>query len=381
MPDAEKTTTIFCVVHGYTHWEHSLIRLINTPEFQRLKKIKQLAAVHHVFPSATHTRFEHSLGVGHLAERFAKCLLSKQPDLLINPFVFKLAGLCHDLGHGPLSHVFDRTNTGRSHEERSCQRLIDIVKTYEIDILEEFVACACELICPQTHSFDDYMYQIICNNIDEIDVDKMDYLARDAHYTGMPFKIDFDRFFSYSKVLNKRICYSKKSMQHAINHLFLTRHQMHCQVYQHPVVRAFEMMYSNFFELVCTNDDWECTDEIISDLFLKCRFSTGCFDAQTFEKASRIVKDISLRKIPKFLSEKKLEDKEYYERSMLKIDGEKEVKDIVKIGYKKHPLLRVTFFDTDGNIQKLDERELLSIYPMEQMDVIERIYHPFCFQD
>ena len=55
--------TIFCALHGYTHWEDSLISIINTPEFQRLKRIKQLAAVHHVFPCAVHTRFEHSIGV------------------------------------------------------------------------------------------------------------------------------------------------------------------------------------------------------------------------------------------------------------------------------------------------------------------------------
>ena len=99
--------TIFCAIHGYTHWEKSLIDIINTVEFQRLKRIKQLAAVHHVYPCATHTRFEHSIGVGHLAEQCCKMLLKHQPHIKLDPFVLKLAGLCHDLGHGPLSHAFD----------------------------------------------------------------------------------------------------------------------------------------------------------------------------------------------------------------------------------------------------------------------------------
>ena len=73
--------TIFCAIHGYTHWEKSLIDIINTVEFQRLKRIKQLAAVHHVYPCATHTRFEHSIGVGHLAEQCCKMLLKHQPYL------------------------------------------------------------------------------------------------------------------------------------------------------------------------------------------------------------------------------------------------------------------------------------------------------------
>lgn len=351
------------------------MNLINTPEFQRLKHVKQLAAVHHVFPSATHSRFEHSLGVGHLAERFAISLKRNQPDLAIDPFVFKLAGLCHDLGHGPLSHVFDRV-WDVSHEERSVQRLLDLVKKYKIEIPDEVVSTACEIIHPKTHSLDDFMYQIICNEIDHIDVDKMDYLARDSYFTGMFFKVDFDRFFSYSKVLDGRICYSKKSMQQAINHLFLTRHQMHCQVYQHPVVRAFEMLYSDFLRLVCNEDDWVCTDSVFSVMFLDSRLLSGRLDTKTHEKACRILDDIAFRNIPKFLREQRLDD----EMTLCEDPSSTEFfkRDVVTIGYSTHPLLCVNFFCEDGRVERVDETQLLSIYPMKQRDVIERIYSLKC---
>ena len=82
--------TIFCSIHGYTHWEDCLISIINTTEFQRLKHIKQLAAVHHVYPCATHTRFEHSIGVGYLAEQCCQTIRQQQPDINLDPFILKL---------------------------------------------------------------------------------------------------------------------------------------------------------------------------------------------------------------------------------------------------------------------------------------------------
>mgnify|MGYP001279309371 CR=1 FL=1 len=137
----EDMKTIFCSIHGYTHWEDSLIQIINTAEFQRMKRIKQLAAVHHVFPGATHTRFEHSIGVGHLAECFAKRLIERHPTLPICAFTLKLAGLCHDLGHGPLSHGYDaflcKTRPEiPMHEFRSVILLRKLVEKYSISLCQ-----------------------------------------------------------------------------------------------------------------------------------------------------------------------------------------------------------------------------------------------------
>uniref|UniRef100_A0A3P9DUK0 HD/PDEase domain-containing protein n=1 Tax=Maylandia zebra TaxID=106582 RepID=A0A3P9DUK0_9CICH len=97
-------------IHGHIELHPLLVKIIDTPQFQRLRNIKQLGGGYFVFPGASHNRFEHSIGVGHLAGELAKTLKLKQPELDISErdvLCVQIAGLCHDLGHGPFSHLFD----------------------------------------------------------------------------------------------------------------------------------------------------------------------------------------------------------------------------------------------------------------------------------
>jgi hypothetical protein len=97
-------------IHHNIWMENLCLQIIDSPQFQRLHGLKQLGTCFYIFPGATHTRFEHSLGVAHLAERMVKGLMEKQKELGITAqdvLCVKIAGLCHDLGHGPFSHVFD----------------------------------------------------------------------------------------------------------------------------------------------------------------------------------------------------------------------------------------------------------------------------------
>jgi deoxynucleoside triphosphate triphosphohydrolase SAMHD1 len=127
------------------------IKIIDTVEFQRLHSLKQLGTCDFVFRNATHTRFEHSLGVSHLAGRLANVLRTNQPYLNLTDadiLCVKVAGLCHDLGHGPFSHVFDGVflkrmypsegdgHSGDSwrHEDGSVQMLRYILKENEISV-------------------------------------------------------------------------------------------------------------------------------------------------------------------------------------------------------------------------------------------------------
>jgi HD superfamily phosphohydrolase len=369
--------TIYCAVHGYTHWEEFLVKIINTEEFQRLKHIRQLATVHHVFPCATNTRFEHSLGVGHLAEKFAISLKKKHPELEIDPLLLKLTGLCHDLGHGPLSHVYDTFLESHNHhfckhEERSelILRLID--KKYNLN-LHKYLEDACELINPKKQNLPLYMYQIISNDMNGVDVDKLDYLARDSMFTGMKFNVDVERFFEYARIINTQICYSLNHMPHIINHTFMIRHQLHALVYQHSVVRAIEYMYMDYMKLMETvlcDDTIEefitRTDNIFTYEFVELQFLRGYINETERIEANRLLTRINTRSFYKLIYEVKT-----FKR-LKSINSKSLILDTACIGYKTNPLFKVQFYK-NGKLCKLGNKSS-NVFPKEAHDIIYRLY-------
>ena len=100
---------VFFRIHGHIALPKVAVAIVDTPQFQRLRYLKQVGTCHYVYPSATHTRFQHSLGVGHLAFKFAEKLRKENPTLMDekDSICLMIAGLCHDLGHGPFSHLWE----------------------------------------------------------------------------------------------------------------------------------------------------------------------------------------------------------------------------------------------------------------------------------
>uniref|UniRef100_A0A8C1WLQ5 Deoxynucleoside triphosphate triphosphohydrolase SAMHD1 n=1 Tax=Cyprinus carpio TaxID=7962 RepID=A0A8C1WLQ5_CYPCA len=265
-------------IHGHIELHPLLLSFIDTPQFQRLRQIKQLGGVYLVFPGASHNRFEHSIGVGYLAGCLVQALNERQPELLITKqdvLCVQIAGLCHDLGHGPFSHMFDgmfipkvRPGEKWKHEIASVQMFDHMVK---VNGLEE-VMVRHGLTLPDDLNFikeqitgplnnsswpykgrpmeKSFLYEIVANKRNGIDVDKWDYFARDCYHLGIQNNFDYRRFLKFARVCEvkgkKHICTRDKEVGNLYD-LFYTRNCLHRRAYQHKVGNIIETMITEAF--------------------------------------------------------------------------------------------------------------------------------------
>jgi len=262
-----KNKVIFDVIHGFIEVEDITLSIIDTPEFQRLRNIKQLGVVHYVFPSANHTRFEHSLGVYYLAGELISNLKKNQPELEIKEkeiLLVKIAGLCHDLGHGPFSHLLDtilecnNKNKFVIHEKRSILILEHIVNKYNIKLDKEDINFIGDLINPYDLDFSKidknkhFLYEIVSNRRNGIDVDKFDYLKRDTFYLGLSFSLDCSRIIKYVRVIDGKLSYLDKTYYHILE-MYEIRNKLHRQIYKHKTIIGIELsikdIITNYIDL------------------------------------------------------------------------------------------------------------------------------------
>lgn len=227
---------------------------MDTPEFQRLRFIKQLGHAHYVYPSAVHTRFEHSLGVMHLAGKMVDVIAAQGNITQREKDLVQLAGMLHDLGHLAYSHFMDHiiaeclgdeaaTTELAAHEDRSVANLLSMNERLAIlnDDEVQFVR-NCILGTPPDDDHRIYLYEIVNNRKCGVDVDKMDYLLRDAYHTGMHgFQSDYI-IINTTIDADNHIAFAKKT-RIDIKDLFATRKRMHKNVYQHHTVRKIERLY------------------------------------------------------------------------------------------------------------------------------------------
>ncbi|XP_072222565.1 deoxynucleoside triphosphate triphosphohydrolase SAMHD1-like [Leuresthes tenuis] len=270
-------------IHGHIELHPLLVKIIDTPQFQRLRNLKQLGGCYHVYPGASHNRFEHSVGVGYLAGELVKSLRSRQPELEIDDRDFlcvQIAGLCHDLGHGPFSHLYDTMFIPEAlpedkwkHEHASL-RMFDYMveanglksemKTYGFKVEEDLVFIK-ELILGKPLSTlendapwpyegrqqgKSFLYEIVANKLNGIDVDKFDYFARDCHHLGIQNNFDHLRYFMFVRVCEvdgrKHICCRDKEVDNLYD-MFQTRNRLHKRAYQHKVNMNIQIMIKDAF--------------------------------------------------------------------------------------------------------------------------------------
>ncbi|MGA9097898.1 MAG: HD domain-containing protein, partial [Methanotrichaceae archaeon] len=220
-------------IHGYIKLNGLAFDLTNTPQMQRLRWIKQLGLANLVYPGANHTRFEHSLGVYHLAGTLSDHLGLKEEDRT----KVEAAALLHDIGHGPLSHATEAVLEPYSRQGH--EGIIDLLRHGDLkDTLEAYGLRPSEI---QSLIKGVKLGQIINS---EIDVDRMDYLIRDAHYTGVAYGvIDHLRLIEKMKLHHGRLAVESGGIQAATS-LLISRLLMHPSVYYHHVSRISECMIS-----------------------------------------------------------------------------------------------------------------------------------------
>ncbi|KAG7096279.1 hypothetical protein E1B28_003727 [Marasmius oreades] len=242
-------------VHTYFTFSKRVCRIIDTPHFQRLRKVKQLGTTYHVWPNASHNRFEHCLGVGYLAGQLATQLRMAQPHLAITDRdveCLQIAGLCHDLGHGPWSHVFDgmfmpkaMPGTNWQHEQGSELMFNDMISSRKIPLSKKDCSFVKALIAGDPNQCDAdekrFLFDIVANKRNGLDVDKFDYIVRDSLMVGHKVNLDIQRIVGSARVIKDQICYDCKDLNN-IYKIGENRFELHKMVYNHKTAKAIEYM-------------------------------------------------------------------------------------------------------------------------------------------
>ncbi|CAM4454622.1 unnamed protein product [Leuciscus chuanchicus] len=349
-------------IHGHIALHPLLVKITDTPQFQRLRHIKQLGGTYLVYPGASHNRFEHSLGVAYLSGCLVKTLHDNQPELKITKQDFlcvQIAGLCHDLGHGPLSHVFDVLVIPKAkekkierglpddipekwkHEQMSLLMFDDIVKSLktenenvlkehglddkDVTFIKELIEGAKDSVAEWTYQGrtedKSFLYEIVANKQNGIDVDKWDYFARDCHHLGIRNSFDHQRLLNFARVckVNGRnhICFRDKEADNVYD-MFRTRYTLHRQAYQHKICNIIEEMFAEALvladrdlhkdkpkdmlkisEAIKTAEEYsKLTDEIFEQI--------SSSTATNLQESRNILNKIVRRKLPKFVGEARL---------------------------------------------------------------------------
>ncbi|KAL7859562.1 hypothetical protein SRHO_G00147090 [Serrasalmus rhombeus] len=430
-------------IHGHIELHPLLVRIIDTPQFQRLRHIKQLGGTYLVFPGASHNRFEHSIGVGHLAGCLVRALNERQPELGINKqdiLCVEIAGLCHDLGHGPFSHLFDgmfipevRPGMKWKHENASVLMFDHMVKVNNLKPeMEKYNLTSNDLIFikeqiegPQDDTASgskglykgrseekSFLYEIVSNKKNGIDVDKWDYLARDCYHLGMQSIFDHCRFLKFAQVCEvdgrKHICSRDKEVGNLYD-MFYMRHCLHRKAYQHKVANIIEFMITEalvkadphieiegsegkMFKMSEAIEDMEAYTKLTDHIFEQILYSSN----PNLIEAKKILQKIICRQLYKCVGQIKAETnletshkrlKEYSDEvakakqssSDVDLKSEDFVVSVVQLNYghkDKNPIDEVYFYSKKNPAMpiKIKKNEVSKMLPEIFEEQLIRVY-------
>lgn len=348
----EKKKFIRDSVYGDINLNYFEVKIMDMPQFQRLRRIKQLGLISLIYPGATHTRFEHSIGTMNLGSKLAEELeLEKEEIELI-----RTSALLHDIGHGPFSHVSEGV-LSVPHEELTKHV---ITKTPMRDLLEEKfnVNEIADIINGKG-----YLGPIVSG---ELDVDRMDYLLRDSHNTGVAYGIiDYERIISNLK-LEDGLILDIKGVQAAEGAL-VSRYFMYPSVYQHHTTRIVNSMFRRALKriidekIINEKDIYKYDDADIIGIFRHCdnEFANDIMHRLDTRQIMKRVKTIrlnnfkypekmyrieadELRKVEEEIAEDYNLDKDYVYINIAEYPRFDEMKTQVNLDGKLYPLTEIS---------------------------------------
>ncbi|ASJ00738.1 HD domain-containing protein [Thermococcus gorgonarius] len=331
-------------IHGYIELDEFAIKIVDTPEFQRLRRITQLGFAFLAYPSARHTRFEHSLGTFHLAKEIRHYNPEIEEEAVY-------AALLHDIGHYPFSHTLE--GLFPRHEENT----VWLIKHGEIrDAIEENYSVS-KLIKFLKHP-------VVSGDIDS---DRMDYLVRDAYYTGAAYGVvDLERLVRNLIFTKGMLVVGAKGIMAAQN-LLLARAMMYPTVYFHHTAKIAEVMLRKAVELEgISTEEIRLMDEV--DLVSRLRNSEK-------PEVRELMKAIDNRKLYKRVlcsnSELSPETVEYIKRAL-----EEEFAHLALIDYPPKPKYeeRNAFVLVDGELKRLSEVSPL----VKSLVELKNVYWRWC---
>jgi HD superfamily phosphohydrolase len=216
-----------------------LVALIDTPEFQRLRHIKQLGLALYTYQGAEHSRFTHSLGVMHLMTRVLDRLSERYAISEEARVVARAAALLHDIGHGPFSHVIEKV-LHQNHEDWTARIIADEATEAHARLAEFDAALPEKVIAAINHQYRPaYVGQLVSS---QLDVDRFDYLLRDSLMTGAKYGIYDLEWIIHALEIDEahdRVYVSAKGL-YAVEEYLQARYYMFRQVYFHRTLRSAE---------------------------------------------------------------------------------------------------------------------------------------------
>ncbi|MEM2785137.1 MAG: HD domain-containing protein [Candidatus Nitrosotenuis sp.] len=298
-------------IHNFIRVYEAERKIIDSPIFQRLRRIRQLSGAHLTYPGAQHSRFEHSLGVMHIAGQAANTL--KEKGLLSSEQIqdIRLAALLHDVGHGPFSHLFEEVLQIKkkiTHEEIGKQ----IILHSEIgDILDKNGVNKKHIT---KLAFGDSKYRFVNEIISgSLSADMMDYLQRDGYFTGAEHaKIDHQRIIRSLDVYKSKLALDRSAL-YSFESMILSRYQMFKAVYFHKTVRSAEVMMLEAIRLAddacgfttLNLDDYvKMTDEFVVSQILSLASHTA-----ELRRAKQFAQNYQDRRLLKCVFEKVMTEK------------------------------------------------------------------------